>query len=189
MIPCLIRSLPSDFADEFPNAEVIGTDITPIQPSWVPANVKFELDDCNSEWTWADNTFDFVHTRMMFGVVQDWEGLFRQAYRVCKPGGWTESINSNSSFTSDDGSVKYESAMAQWGRVWNAAGKKMGRPFEVYDLDLQRKGMEAAGFVDIQVKEYFLPVNTWPGDKHLAEVGLWWKVAIESDLDGKSASR
>lgn len=30
----------SDFGDEFPSAEVIGTDISPIQPSWVPPNVK-----------------------------------------------------------------------------------------------------------------------------------------------------
>lgn len=30
----------SDFADEHPQAEVIGTDISPIQPSWVPPNVK-----------------------------------------------------------------------------------------------------------------------------------------------------
>lgn len=30
----------SDFADEFPNTRVIGTDISPIQPSWVPPNLE-----------------------------------------------------------------------------------------------------------------------------------------------------
>lgn len=40
-----------DFADEFPDTEVIGTDVSPIQPTWVPANVKFEIDDVNREWT------------------------------------------------------------------------------------------------------------------------------------------
>jgi hypothetical protein len=29
----------SDFADEFPDAEVTGTDISPIQSVWVPPNV------------------------------------------------------------------------------------------------------------------------------------------------------
>lgn len=29
-----------DFADEFPNASVIGTDISPIQSNWVPPNIK-----------------------------------------------------------------------------------------------------------------------------------------------------
>lgn len=30
----------SDFADEFPDCKVIGTDVSPIQPSWVPPNLK-----------------------------------------------------------------------------------------------------------------------------------------------------
>ena len=29
-----------DFADEFPDCEIIGTDISPIQPRWVPPNLK-----------------------------------------------------------------------------------------------------------------------------------------------------
>ena len=30
----------SDFGDQFPNCEVIGTDVSPIQSTWVPPNVK-----------------------------------------------------------------------------------------------------------------------------------------------------
>ena len=30
----------SDFADEFPNVEVTGTDISPIQPTWIPPNLR-----------------------------------------------------------------------------------------------------------------------------------------------------
>lgn len=29
-----------DFADDHPEANVIGTDISPIQPKWVPPNLK-----------------------------------------------------------------------------------------------------------------------------------------------------
>lgn len=29
-----------DFADDHPGANVIGTDISPIQPKWVPPNLK-----------------------------------------------------------------------------------------------------------------------------------------------------
>lgn len=36
----LLMDASSDFADEFPDAEVIGTDVSPIQPSWVPPNVQ-----------------------------------------------------------------------------------------------------------------------------------------------------
>ena len=42
-----------DFADEFPSAEVLGTDLSPIQPSWVPPNLSFLVDDVESEWAYA----------------------------------------------------------------------------------------------------------------------------------------
>lgn len=145
----------------------------------------FELDDCNHEWTWPANTFDFIHCRMMFGVVNDWDDLFRQAYRTSKTDGWVESFVSCTTFMSDAGTVKEGSAMDQWGKVWNAGGKKTGRTFEVYDHDLQQKGMKKAGFVDITLKEFYIPVGVWHKNKEQAENGLWWKVGMESDLEGK----
>lgn len=33
----------SDFADQYPNATVVGTDISPIQPTWVPPNVQLSV--------------------------------------------------------------------------------------------------------------------------------------------------
>ncbi|KAK1777729.1 S-adenosyl-L-methionine-dependent methyltransferase [Copromyces sp. CBS 386.78] len=173
-----------DFADEFPNAEVIGTDVTPIQPTWVPPNVKFELEDCNQEWTWPDNTFDFVNLRYLVGVVTNWDTLFHNAYRVAKPGAYVESFVPGSRFSSDDGTVKEGSPLDQWGKVFREGGKKIGRTFEVYEQDLQRKGMEAAGFVDIEFKDFRLPIGTWPSDKEEAEKGLWEKLALEADLEG-----
>ncbi|EAA28605.1 hypothetical protein GE21DRAFT_5352 [Neurospora crassa] len=173
-----------DFADEYPNTEVIGTDVSPIQPSWVPPNVKFEIDDCNLDWTYAENSFDFIHMRMLAGVVNDWDKLFRNAFRCCKPGGYVESIGSSIHFLSDDGSVKEGTAMHQWGKVLGEAGKKLGRPFNVYEDDLQRKGMEAAGFVDIEFKDIQCPLGVWHPEKKAAERGLWYKLAIEEDLEG-----
>ncbi|KAK3947672.1 S-adenosyl-L-methionine-dependent methyltransferase [Pseudoneurospora amorphoporcata] len=173
-----------DFADEFPHAEVIGTDITPIQPSWVPPNVKFELDDCNREWTWPENTFDFINLRMLIGVIQDWDAVFREAYRTCKPGGYVESMCASCHFVSDDGSIKPGTALAQWGNIWYEGGRAFGRTFEVYNKDIQRKDMEAAGFVDIEFKDMVIPVGVWHPDKDAAERGLWWKMTLEADLEG-----
>jgi hypothetical protein len=30
----------SDFADARPNCQVVGTDLSPIQPSWIPPNLS-----------------------------------------------------------------------------------------------------------------------------------------------------
>jgi len=144
---------PRDFADEHPEATVIGTDISPIQPSWVPPNLRFEIEDATQPWTFAPDTFDFVHMRYLFGAFTDWNAAFAEAYKVLKPGGWLESFEASSQFHSDDGSLKEGSPMDQWAKVFTEAGKKFGRSFSVINDNVQLPGIEAAGFVDIKVVE------------------------------------
>jgi hypothetical protein len=60
---------------------VIGTDLSPIQPLFVPPNVKFELDDAQLEWTYPENDFDFIHIRCLYGSIADWTKLYGQVFR------------------------------------------------------------------------------------------------------------
>ena len=51
-----------DFADEYSSAMVIGNDLSPIQPAWVPTNCKFIIDDIESDWVYRpDEPFDYIH--------------------------------------------------------------------------------------------------------------------------------
>lgn len=163
---------------------MIGTDVSPIQPTWVPANVKFEIDDLNREWTWPDNTFDYIHSRSLIGVVQDWEEFYRQAFRCCTPGGYVEDVANSVKVFSLDGTVEEGSALDQWGKVFFEGGNKFGRTFKIVEDDIHRKCMEKAGFVDIVIKDILVPVGAWPRDKTKQELGIWAKVAVESDLEG-----
>ena len=53
-----------DFADEYPNCEVIGTDLSPIQPQSVPPNLCFYVDDVEADWGYRETEkFDFIHGR------------------------------------------------------------------------------------------------------------------------------
>lgn len=70
-----------DFADAFPSAEVIGTDLSDMMPSYVPPNCRFEIDDAELEWTFAPDSFDFIHLRYLMGGIGDWPRLYRQAYQ------------------------------------------------------------------------------------------------------------
>ncbi|KAK0609946.1 S-adenosyl-L-methionine-dependent methyltransferase [Bombardia bombarda] len=173
-----------DFADQFPTADVTGTDISPIQPSWVPPNLRFEIDDATKEWTYPANTFDFIHSRYMFGSIGDWAGFYREAYRCCKPGGWVESFEPSAVMESDDGSLYERSPMDQWGKVFVEAGRKLGRPFDVPQQDLQRKGMEEAGFVNVDIWDFKCPLSGWPKDRKLNEIGMYSQLAIEQDIEG-----
>jgi len=54
-----------EMGDEYPSAEIIGVDLSPHQPDWVPPNVRFEVDDIESEWLWPDASMTMVHARHM----------------------------------------------------------------------------------------------------------------------------
>ena len=71
----------SDFADQYQSAEVIGTDLSDVQPRWVPPNCRFELDDAQLEWTFAPDSFDFIHIRALLGAISDWPPLYERAFK------------------------------------------------------------------------------------------------------------
>lgn len=62
-------------------AEVIGTDLSPIQPSWVPANCRFEVDDAMAVWTYQSDFFDLVHSRNISSGVTNWNHLISEMMR------------------------------------------------------------------------------------------------------------
>lgn len=68
-----------EFADEFPQCDVLGNDLSPVQPRWVPTNVRFEVDDIEAPWTYSEK-FDFIHCRSLYAAIKDWPKLVKQAY-------------------------------------------------------------------------------------------------------------
>ncbi|KAJ9151267.1 Methyltransferase domain-containing protein [Pleurostoma richardsiae] len=173
-----------DFADEFPNTEVIGTDISPIQPSWVPPNLKFEIEDCTQQWTFPSDSFDFVHIRWLNGSIDDWAKLFREAYRCCKPGGYLESFEGAPYLESDDGTVKDTEALGQWGKLFVEAGRRFGRSFTTVPDGIQRKAIEEAGFVEVDEKNIKTPIGGWPKDSLLKSIGRYAQIALTEDVEG-----
>ncbi len=171
----------------FPNAEVTGTDIAPIQPSWVPPNVRFEMDDANLEWTWNPNSIDFIHVRNMLGTIIDWPAFYREAFRCCKLGGWIEHHDEAAAFRSDIAEIQEDSAMGQWEKVFSQGGRKLGRTFRVLQDNLQKQGMEEAGFVDVVVKDYKCPMGDWPTDLRQKELGAFAHYTLTSDMEGESS--
>jgi len=173
-----------DVAEAYPSAQVTGTDITPIQPDTTYPNCRFEIEDASQPWTFPSNHFDLVHWRYLFGSIADWPAIYREAFRCTKPGGWLETYENSCMFASDDGSVAEGSAMAQWGRVYWEAGRKWGRTFRVYEDDVQRRCMLEAGFVDVVVTDYKMPIGTWPAERRLKMMGGFAKWAALQDLEG-----
>lgn len=175
-----------DFADEYPSAEVFGTDLSPIQPSWVPPNLIFEIDDCLLDWTWPEDHFDFIHMRALYGCIPDWTELHRKALRHLKPGGYLEHVEIGCQGLSDHVQLPDDHAFHTWAQSFYAAGEKMERPFTICLPGKSKEHMEEAGFVDIVETRLKLPVNGWPKDTRLKQAGMLFQHALDRDMEGFS---
>jgi len=52
-----------EVAEEFPSSRVIGLDLSPIQPTFVPLNAEFIVEDVNEGMGFSDASTDLVHSR------------------------------------------------------------------------------------------------------------------------------
>ncbi|KAF4965511.1 hypothetical protein FSARC_6691 [Fusarium sarcochroum] len=143
-----------------------------------------EIEDCNDEWTFRPDTFDFIHMRFMLGSITDWTATFNEAFTACAPGGWIESYEVSSTMESDDDSIPDGSAMQRWGQVFEEGGQRAGRSFAIIQEDVQRKSMEEAGFVNIHVEDLKAPVGGWHTEPRLRQVGQYMQAALERDYEG-----
>ncbi|KAM3557767.1 hypothetical protein MY1884_004331 [Beauveria asiatica] len=173
-----------EFGDRYPSAGITGLDLSPIQPTWVPPNVKFLVDDVEAEWLNGDD-FDLVHLRNMIPILKSPVNLLKQAYEHIRPGGWVELQDVDGVVHTDDDSVPKDwplkrltdllvEAFAQFGTNANAA--ESGREY-----------LEEAGFVNIQHNYIKLPYGTWPKDKLMRLVGMYYRTACEDFLPAVGA--
>lgn len=96
----------------------------------------------------------------MAGAIQDWPSLFREAYRVLKPGGWIESGEFDPRFLCDDGSADDREVVKTWNKVFEEGGKAVGSSFTVIDDNVQELGIRETGFGEVQ--GVTLKVNIYP---------------------------
>jgi ubiquinone/menaquinone biosynthesis C-methylase UbiE len=80
-----------EFAQEYPESYVVGTDISLIQPlhDCIPPNCSFERDDIEDGWIF-DRSFDYIHLRGMLTCFNDHKAVLQKMFDNVCPGGWVE---------------------------------------------------------------------------------------------------
>ena len=66
--------------DRYPQAEIIGIDLSASAPIWVPPNTRFEIADIEDEWTFSA-PFDFIYCRYMAGAIKNWPQLIQRSFK------------------------------------------------------------------------------------------------------------
>jgi len=172
-----------EMGDAFPHATVQGTDLSPIQPTSVPQNVQFFIDDASEEdWAVPPAHFDYIHTRSLYGCFTSFKDIIKRAFYYTKPGGYMESQEVLSTPFCDDKSIPKNWPFLEWTQYNEQAAKKAGRPVKI--AHKLKKWYEEAGFVDVQEKVIKMPMNPWPRDKKLKELG---RMQERNLLEGLSA--
>jgi SAM-dependent methyltransferase len=152
-----------DIADEHPQAVVIGTDLSPIQPGWVPPNCMFYVDDAESDWTYQP--FDLIHGRSLGGSISDWPRFYHRCFDNLNDGGmlemqehdaWISTIDAELPPWTADWNVTLNQASAVFGKYLNVANEHVG-------------WMREAGFVDVQDHILKIPIGSW--SKNRKEIG------------------
>ncbi|KAK4161728.1 S-adenosyl-L-methionine-dependent methyltransferase [Cladorrhinum sp. PSN259] len=159
-----------EFADEHPEAEVLGVDLAPVQPQVIPPNLMFEVDDLEQPWNFTQH-FDYIHCQLMIGAFQDWPKFFRQSHEFLTPNGITEVHDIDFVIRCDDGSLPPDSALLRWNDLMHEAAKTAGFPLDI--ISTVPELMKDAGYQNVVSRQVKWPINMWPRDAKHKELGKW----------------
>ncbi|KAI1392311.1 S-adenosyl-L-methionine-dependent methyltransferase [Hypoxylon trugodes] len=173
-----------EMGDEYPSANILGVDLSPIQPEWVPPNVRFMVDDVESEWLYPKNHFDYIHSRHTIMAIKDWEKLMRTSYEHLKPGGWIELQEMYHFPMSSNNSLPEDHPVAQYWRYVDEGLENLGINFRLSNEGRIAALMRQCGYINVTERVFHVPIGTWPKNKTLKSVGLYWKTIL---LDGIQA--
>lgn len=175
-----------EVGDQHPSCEVLANDLSPIQPTWVPPNVLFEVDDCEDEWP-NRKPFDLIHGRYLAGSIQDWPALLRQCYSQTSKGGWVELQDLDLQNYSEDNSISPDNQVLKLYEVLLQGCEKIGRTASPGTH--LRQWVEAAGFKNVHERVFKLPVGPWPRDPTMVRTSKGMDSETRgSDIDDRDKS-
>ncbi|KAK1466695.1 UMTA methyltransferase [Colletotrichum melonis] len=154
---------------EAESQQIIGNDLSPVRPRLVPSNVRFEIDDVESDWLYEEQ-FDFIFSRYMAGSLSDWPTLVRRVYENLRPGGWVEFQGYDFEFSSLNRSLPPDHKTHQWDQEFLKAARLCGiEPCPGSKLELW---VQDAGSTNIGHKTITVPLRPWAKDEYHQEIGL-----------------
>ncbi|KAI3320229.1 S-adenosyl-L-methionine-dependent methyltransferase [Xylariaceae sp. AK1471] len=150
-----------EMGDRYPNANILGIDLSPIQPTSVPPNVTFQIDDVEDTWV-HDDDYDFIHMREASGYMRSTPTVIESALVHLKPGGWFELQEFHWIAEKEDGTIDPRLPVNTYMDHMSEVGRTEGRNIPIVPTigDI----MKRAGYVDIQKKTFRVPYGTWPAD-------------------------
>ncbi|ORY63892.1 S-adenosyl-L-methionine-dependent methyltransferase [Pseudomassariella vexata] len=160
------------FADDHPDSRVIGTDLSMIQPSAVRMlpNCTFVREDSEEHWIF-DHKFDYIHMRAVCSCFNDPLTVIQHSFDNLNAGGWVEIQDVCMELHGVDKTIE-DTELQRFCRLGRQGFQLLGR--DVVDRVFRyKKWLIDAGFVDVIEKRLPVPVNPWPRDARLKNLGRY----------------
>ncbi|KAI1259485.1 S-adenosyl-L-methionine-dependent methyltransferase [Xylariaceae sp. FL1019] len=165
-----------EMGDRYPDAEILGLDLSPIQPTSVPPNVSFQIDDIEDTWV-HDDDYDLIHMRESSGYMVSTPKVIESAFKHLKPGGWFELQEFHWVAVQEDGTIDPKNPVNQYMDGMCAVGRREGRVIcivpSVGDI------MKNCGFVDVQKQTVRVPYGQWHADENQRKRGACFTIVCE----------
>lgn len=171
-----------DFAAQHPRSQVVGTDLSPIQPQFLPENCRFEIDDVEDEWTFSE-PFDFIHGRALMSCFNDPAAVVRQGFENLAPGGIMEFQDALFPMKYIDGAPT-ESALYRWNEMMLEGVSRLGRSWS--NVENYRRYFEEAGFENIVEKRFYWPTSPWAKGNYFKTVAAYFQEDMLAGLEAMS---
>ncbi|KAL2222325.1 S-adenosyl-L-methionine-dependent methyltransferase [Thermoascus aurantiacus ATCC 26904] len=175
----------TNFADAYPEAKVLGTDLSPIWENSAQPNLYFQVDDCCSEWTFLEEhgeLFDIIHMRCLYGSIGDWPQLYKRCFDHLVPGGYVEQAEMSIVPHSADGTLPPDSIFHKWQQFWDECSRVTGKSWLI--CDTMKQSIIDAGFVDVREERFKWPIGTWGSDERSQDIGRWNREFWRSGTEG-----
>ncbi|KAK5997562.1 Methyltransferase pytC [Cladobotryum mycophilum] len=168
----------------YPSAEIVGVDLSPIQPFMVPPNVRFLIDDVEDEWM-DRGGYDFIHMRYSSIYMRDVDKLVQNAFDHLKPGGWIEFSDFCSFVRCDDGTMPEDYPVGKCALMAHQALLKDG--MNTWVANELGETFKRIGFQNVQCKVMKTPIGAWPRDHHQRIIGAYFRDALQEFINALAA--
>ncbi|PHH89241.1 hypothetical protein CDD83_6432 [Cordyceps sp. RAO-2017] len=146
------------YAEQQPQAEVVGADLCVFQHESPAANCSFVRLDVEKDAWGLDHGFDYIHFRYVLSCFDDTRAVIGTAFDHLSPGGYVEFHDFVFSIVDLDGSFK-GTALERWQAAVSRGAASVGR--DLNKAVLYPGWCRDAGFVDVTETLFPLPFGTW----------------------------
>ncbi|KAI1267315.1 S-adenosyl-L-methionine-dependent methyltransferase [Xylariaceae sp. FL1019] len=154
-----------DVAKRNPTAAVFGIDVEPVKPRVRLPNCRFHLGDFTEKWPY-DGKFDLIHLRHLGSLPS--KDVIATMYDRLEPGGWVEFCEWIVAIQSPRNSLA-DSWFYKWAQHWEAGLNAIGT--SAFYPEGYKQLLLEAGFQNVTIRKYGVPINPWPPGKQLQKVG------------------